>query len=161
MFYTVCVPVTWHNATHHVAFQPGLFSWWMDSTYSWTSWCWPSIASVKATISTLTTLVLAKLAGYIDYVVKEAFDICLHPGILNRDTRFTLSLSWHPDTNIPTKWGQQTAKGSTTEQNFQGKQHSLCDDCCDWPPDFFHCSCLLTCIQGCRAPTLSHRYKLQ
>jgi hypothetical protein len=26
------------------------------------------------------TLVLAKLAGYIDYVVKEAIDICLHPG---------------------------------------------------------------------------------
>jgi hypothetical protein len=42
-------------------------------------------------------MVVARMTGYMDCLVKEAIEIWLHPDYYNRDTDFPLNCSWHPN----------------------------------------------------------------
>jgi hypothetical protein len=45
-------------------------------------------------------MILEKVTGYMDYLVKEAIEIRLHPNNFNRDRGFTLSQACYPVTNM-------------------------------------------------------------
>jgi hypothetical protein len=63
------------------------------------------------------TILLARMAGCVDHLVKEAIEIWLHPDNFNRHTGFTVSQSWKLATNILCKYSaikQQQMEGSMT-----------------------------------------------
>jgi hypothetical protein len=57
--------------------------------------------------------VLARSAGFMDRLIKEAVEIRLHPNNFNRDNGFMLSQEWYPSLTCPTRLSNnQTGQGS-------------------------------------------------
>jgi hypothetical protein len=55
-------------------------------------------------------MILDKVTGYMDCIVKEAIEIHLHPNNFNSDGGFNLSRAWQPVTNILKQSGEPISK---------------------------------------------------
>jgi hypothetical protein len=60
--------------------------------------------------------ILENVTGYMDRLVKEAIEICLHPNNFNRDGGFTSSRAWQPVTNMLKQSGEPISKEGQTTQ---------------------------------------------
>jgi hypothetical protein len=62
-------------------------------------------------------VILEKVTGYMDRLVKEAIEICLHPNNFNRDRGFTFCQAWYPVTYMLKQSGKTPIRKQS--QTFQ------------------------------------------
>jgi hypothetical protein len=55
-------------------------------------------------------MILEKVTGYMNHLVKEAIEICLHPNNFNRDGGLNLSQAWQPVTSMLKQSGEPISK---------------------------------------------------